>query len=127
MKLLFAQVLKFGIVGVIATIIDFGILTVLTEVFSVHYLTSAAVGFIISTIFNYLASMRYVFKSRFGPDEKNKELLIFVALSVFGLFLNQLLMWSFVDMLHIFYILAKVLATLVVMGWNFISRKLWIE
>lgn len=124
---LFAQLMKFGIVGVVATVIDFAVLTILTEFFGVHYLTSAAIGFIVSTLFNYFASMRYVFKSRFGANEKHKELMIFVVLSVVGLVLNQIFMWLFVEIVGIFYIFSKVFATTLVMGWNFVSRKIWIE
>lgn len=127
MNKLFAQLMKFGIVGVVATIVDFSVLTFLTEFFGVYYLTSAAIGFVVSTLFNYFASMRYVFSSRFGVDEKHKELMIFVVLSVVGLGLNQLFMWLFVEMAGIFYVFSKVFATMLVMGWNFISRKIWIE
>lgn len=121
------QILKFGVVGVLATIVDFGILTLFTEIFGVYYLASAAFAFIIATVFNYLASMRFVFKSRFRRDEKRKELFIFLVLSLVGLGLNQVLMWFFVEKVGIYYILSKVLATVLVMGWNFISRKKWIE
>lgn len=124
---LIGQLMKFGIVGVIATVIDFGVLTILTELFGVHYLTSAAIGFIISTLFNYIASMRYVFTSRFENNEKYKELFIFMVLSVIGLSLNQFFIWLLVEIVGIFYIFSKVLATALVMAWNFISRKIWIE
>ena len=40
MKKLINQIWKFGIVGVICTVIDFGILTFLREVAGVHYLIS---------------------------------------------------------------------------------------
>ena len=119
--------MKFGVVGIIATVIDFVVLTILTETFGVYYLTSAAIGFIVATLFNYVASMRYVFNSRFGPHEKRKELIIFILLSVVGLGLNQFFMWLFVEFFSIFYIFSKVLATVLVMAWNFVSRKIFIE
>ena len=53
--------------------------------------------------------------------------MIFVALSVVGLILNQVMMWFFVDITNIYYIFAKVLATIIVMIWNFVSRKIWLE
>ena len=127
MKNIISQLIKFGIVGLIATVIDFSFLTLLTEIFGVHYLSSAAIGFIVSTVFNYLASMRYVFKSRFESHEKKKELLIFLLLSMIGLFLNQFFIWLFVERIGIFYIISKIIATTIVMGWNFISRKKWLE
>ena len=127
MSKLLGQLMKFGVVGIVATVIDFVVLTILTETFGVHYLTSAAIGFIIATLFNYVASMRYVFNSRFGPHEKRKELIIFILLSVVGLGLNQFFMWLFVEFFSIFYIFSKVLATVLVMAWNFVSRKIFIE
>ncbi|WP_373797279.1 GtrA family protein [Jeotgalibaca porci] len=127
MSKLIGQLMKFGVVGIIATVIDFVVLTILTETFGVYYLTSAAIGFIVATLFNYVASMRYVFNSRFGPHEKRKELIIFILLSVVGLGLNQFFMWLFVEFFSIFYIFSKVLATVLVMAWNFVSRKIFIE
>ena len=127
MSKLIEQLMKFGVVGIIATVIDFVVLTILTETFGVHYLTSAAIGFIIATLFNYVASMRYVFNSRFGRHEKRKELIIFILLSLVGLVLNQFFMWLFVEFFSIFYIFSKVLATVLVMAWNFVSRKIFIE
>ncbi len=127
MSKLIGQLMKFGVVGIIATIVDFVVLTILIEAFSVHYLTSAAIGFIVSTLFNYIASMRYVFNSRFRPHEKRKELIIFILLSLVGLGLNQFFMWLFVEFFSIFYIFSKVLATVLVMAWNFVSRKIFIE
>ena len=104
MSKLIGQLMKFGVVGIVATVIDFVVLTILTETFSVHYLTSAAIGFIVSTLFNYIASMSYVFNSRFRQHEKRKELIIFILLSVVGLGLNQFFMWLFVEFFSIFYI-----------------------
>lgn len=127
MQKIIQQIIRFGLIGVIATVIDFALLTALTEWGHVHYLLSAGIAFVVATIFNYLASMRYVFVSRFSKEERIQELVLFVTLSVVGLILNQVFMWAFVEKLGLFYLLAKVLATVLVMAWNFISRKLWIE
>ena len=122
-----AQMAKFGIVGVVATVLDFLVLFALADFIGLHYLTAAALAFVAATLFNYAASMRYVFTSRFGAAEKHHELLLFVTLSVVGLGLNQLLMWLFVDQVGLYYLVAKIAATVFVMTWNFISRKIWLE
>ena len=61
---LIEQLMKFGIVGVIAFVIDWGILNLLVGIFHMHNVLAATVSFIISLIFNYLASMKFVFKHR---------------------------------------------------------------
>ena len=127
MKILFTQLLKFGVVGVMATIIDFFFLFLFTDVFGMYYLLSAAISFVLSTLFNYVASMRFVFNSKFSKDEKSKELILFVILSVSGLLLNQFLLWFFVEKIALYYMAAKIVATFFFMMWNFVSRKVWLE
>ncbi|WP_319470207.1 GtrA family protein [uncultured Trichococcus sp.] len=127
MNNLLMQLFKFGLVGVVATVLDFLFLFLLTEIFGIYYLFSAAVSFVLSTLFNYVASMRFVFNSKFSKDEKTKELFLFIILSIIGLLLNQFLMWLFVEKIALYYMLAKIVATFFVMAWNFISRKIWLE
>lgn len=53
---------------------------------------SAGVSYCVSTVFNYVASMRYVFAHREGLS-RTREFIIFVTLSVIGLGLNEAIMW----------------------------------
>ena len=111
MNNLLMQLFKFGIVGVVATLLDFLFLFLFTDFLGMHYLFSAAISFVLSTLFNYVASMRFVFSSKFSKDEKSKELVLFVILSVIGLLLNQFLMWFFVEKIALYYMAAKIVAT----------------
>lgn len=126
MKHLLAQIMKFGVVGVIATVIDFGVMIFLTEVFGINPVASATVSFTVSVIFNYLASMRYVFSHREGMS-RQREFVIFIVLSFIGLAINDALMWVGTEMTPVDYRIVKVLATAVVMVWNFVSRKIFLD
>lgn len=126
MKQLIAQFAKFGVVGVIAFVIDYGLMVLLTELFNVNYLISATISFTVSVIFNYVASMRYVFTHKEGLSRR-REFIIFVVLSVIGLLINDALMWVGVDLFGISYLLVKIFATVVVMVWNFITRKIFLD
>lgn len=126
MKKLIAQFMKFGVVGVIAFCIDYGILALLTEVFGVNYLVSATISFTVSVVFNYVASMRYVFTHKEGMS-KRREFIIFVVLSVIGLGINNLCMWVGVELFGIHYLITKIGATAIVMVWNFVTRKIFLD
>ena len=126
MKKLIAQFMKFGVVGVIAFVIDYGLLILLTEAFGINYLISATISFIASVVFNYVASMRYVFTHKEGMS-KTREFIIFVVLSVIGLGINNGLMYLGTSILGIPYFITKIFATAVVMVWNFITRKIFLD
>lgn len=126
MRKLIEQIMKFGVVGVIAFVIDFGVMVFLTEVFGIDPVISATVSFIISVIFNYAASMRYVFSHREGMS-RTHEFVIFVVLSAIGLGINDLLIWAGTDLATFDYRLVKIFATAVVMVWNFVTRKIFLE
>lgn len=126
MRGLLAQLAKFGVVGALATLIDFVVLIALTELGGWDPVLSAAVSFVVSVVFNYVASMRFVFTRREDLD-RAEELVIFVALSVVGLLINEALMWLGTSALSLNYVLVKVVATVLVMLWNFCSRKRWLE
>lgn len=118
--------MKFGVVGVIAFCIDYGLLAFLTEVFGINYLVSATISFTVSVIFNYIASMRYVFTHKESLS-KRKEFIIFVILSVIGLIINNACMWAGVELFGIHYLITKIGATAVVMVWNFVTRKIFLD
>lgn len=113
-------------VGATAFFIDWGTMTFLTEVFGVHYMISTTIGFVVSVIFNYMASMRFVFTHK-EEMSRRREFIIFIVLSVLGLLLNNVLMFIFVDLVHVDYRISKVFATAVVMVYNFVTRKVFLD
>ena len=126
MKKLINQILKFGVVGGIAFIIDYSVLFICTEFFGIYYLISSLISFSVSTVFNYIASIKWVFDVNQKKSQK-KNFILFIVFSVIGLGLNQLIMWFGVDVLHIYYMLVKIGATAIVMVFNFITREMFLE
>lgn len=125
MKKLIIQLIKFGIVGVIATLIDLAVLMVLKEILYIDVLVASAAAFLVSVIANYILSMLFVFKS--GKNSKVKEFVIFVVLSIGGLLLNQFIMWIGTEIMTIYYLWVKVFALVFVPIYNFITRKIFLE
>ena len=91
-----------------------------------HYFASSAVSFTVSVIVNYILSMRFVFTGK-EDMTKAQEMVIFVALSMIGLVMNQMIMWVAVEHLGMFYAVAKIFSTMLVTTYNFISRKRFLE
>ncbi len=144
MKKLLEQIIKFGFVGGLCFLIDFAISTALFHLLigatsrNIATAVGGFIGFTISVIVNYVLSMRYVFVRREDMSRK-KEFVLFIILSVIGLGINEgillgcsviyekskFLMKTFDDTM--WFAASKVVATAVVMVYNFISRKIVLE
>ena len=139
MKKLINQIMKFGIVGALAFVIDYGVYTILANGLQINYLIANICGFVLSLIFNYLMSMKFVFERKENADKK-KEFVTFAILSVIGLGINELIIYGCVDGIYLNSAVlqeqfglglakqaGKIIATGIVMVYNFISRKIFIE
>lgn len=122
---LLQQILRFGIVGGIAFIIDYVILIICRELLGLPVLLAAAIAFSLSVIVNYLLSVKWVFTV--NNKNKTKNFILFLVLSIIGLLLTELIMWFGTDKLQISYLIVKIFATIIVMVFNFITRKLILE
>ena len=129
LRKLIEQFLKFGVVGTIAFCIDYSVLMLLSQAFGVDPVLSAAVSFCVSVVFNYMASMRYVFTHR-ADMSRSREFAVFIVLSAVGLVINEACMAAGVAVLGtsaLMVTVTKLFATAVVMVWNFFSRKKWLD
>lgn len=126
MKKLIGQIIKFGFVGFLCFFIDYEIMVLLVERFGMDYRLSCGISFTVSVIVNYILSITFVFETD-KKKKKSGEFIVFVILSLIGLGINELCMWFAVDTLGVDYRISKIGATGVVMVYNFISRKIFIE
>ena len=125
-KDLWIQIIKFGIVGGIATIIDWFVYFLLNKILLINPFLSNLLSFLVSVIYNYIASVKWVFHVN---KEKNQKRLCFEFLlfSVIGLFLTEILLWVFMYCFHMDSMVSKIGATIIVMVFNFITRKIFLE
>jgi len=119
----FVQLFRYTIVGVISFIFDFSTLFILTEYLNLHYLFSAAIAFLIGLTTNYLLSISWVFVKR-SISSKYAEFFLFFAVGLIGLALNEVFIWSFTEIIGIYYLHSKIFSTILVYLWNFSLRKL---
>lgn len=119
------QLIRFGIVGVIAAVTDVGTLVLLKELLHIEVLLASMISFCVSVTVNYILSMAFVFKSK--TENKLKEFIVFVLLSVGGLCLNQIILWIGVKFTTVYYLAIKLFAMVIVPIYNFITRKIFLE
>lgn len=123
---LFVQIFKFVIVGGIATIIDWFVYYILYNMFNLNPLIANIFSFIVSVIYNYIASVKWVFDVNTNKTKK-RMFIEFMIFAVLGLILTEILLWLFISVFNIDKMISKIIATAIVMVFNFITRKMFLE
>jgi putative flippase GtrA len=116
------QFFRYIFVGGAAFIVDIGSLYILTDIFGIYYLLSAAIAFILGLIANYLLSINWVFNRR-TMDNRLSEFTVFTTIGIIGLGLNEVLIWFFTGYVGFFYLISKIIAAIIILFWNFFARK----
>jgi len=118
---LLRQFIKFTGVGLIATAIHYAILT-LGVMLGAGPVWASSLGFVLSALVNYDLNRRHTFRS----DRRHREALPrFAAVAGVGLLLNAAIMGLATGALHWHFLLAQVMATGLVLLWNFSINRVW--
>ena len=113
---------RFIIAGGTSAVIDLTLLYLLNTTLGLYYLLSAVLAFIGAFGISFTLHKFWTFKSHL--EETRKQVVMYFATSLFGLSLNTLLMFIFVDFFHIMVLLSQVFVGIIVAFSSFfISRN----
>jgi len=118
------QFVKFGIVGVSNTVISYIVYVAMVEL-HVHYIAASTAGFVISVVNSFYWNNRYVFKEGEAGVWWKKFMRTFIAYAGTGLVLANILLFIWVDCLHINKLVAPVINLLITVPLNFVINKYW--
>jgi len=120
----FLQFFRYLFVGGIATVVDWGILFLLTDIAKIHHLVSAIISFIAGLAANFILSKALVFKQNEARVNPLWEFVSYAVIGVVGLGITELIMFVITDCFNQHYMLSKVIATVIVLAWNYLARKI---
>ena len=129
-----AEIIRFALTGGVCFLVELAVLILLKGSLGIDTLIATPIAFLVSVILNYLLCVVWVFRGAKNRGAGAKA--GFLITSVIGLGLNELLMLLFRLILGEdtviltlgtrtinMYVLNKCLATLIVMIWNYFSKR----
>lgn len=119
----FFQFVKFCLVGVSNTAISLGIYYIFLMINPDLYIIGNAVGFVVSVLNSYFWNSRFVFDKK---DEKGKTIVKTFAAYGTNLLLGTILLYLFVDILHVSEYLAPLLNLVITVPLNYVLNKKWV-
>ena len=128
------EMVRFALTGGVCFLVEFAVLVLLKEGLGLDTLIATPIAFALSVVVNYALCMRWVFRG--ARDGGAAAKAGFAVTSVMGLVLNEGLMLLFRVILGedtvlltllgypvTMYMLNKALSTLLVMVWNYFTKK----
>lgn len=117
------QFIKFSLVGVTNTIIDFSAYFFLTRVLAVHFLVANIISFTIAVSWSYFLNKRWTFRDT--DTRTGVQFFKFVLVNIVGLALNEGTLSLVVLVFGAHDLAAKLIAVVIVVIWNFFINRTW--
>lgn len=111
---------RYIVVGGVSALADWGIFVLALYGFDLHYLVAGTISFVFATALNYFLSARFVFGS--GRRRRSERIFLLYMVSVIGVGFNLGLLSVGIDVLDLHPMVSKMIATSMVLGWNFFAR-----
>ncbi len=125
------RVKRFATVGMLGTLLDIGLFTLLRVLLGVPALAANTVSYSAGIVNNYVLHKRWTFADR-GNKSTGAQFTQFVAVSLAALLLNNLLVLLLAPVFGRFFgyasygdLAAKICATGVGMCWNYVANNFW--
>ena len=116
------QLFRYVITGASSFLVDF-LLLFLLELAGLYYLPASAVSFLVGISCNFLLTKFFAFKSVDPTVGPTAEVFVFAAISGGGLVLTMVLMYLFTSRLQLYFMVSKLISSILVFFWNFLGRK----
>jgi putative flippase GtrA len=117
-------IFRYIVSGGTSATVDLIVLYILNTVLAIHYLTAATIAFAVAFCVSFFLQKFWTFKNM-STKNMHHQVAMYLGTSLFGLSLNTLFMYIFVDHFHIMVLLSQIFAgALVACGTFFLSRNL---
>lgn len=120
-SLILRQFIVYGFVALIPTVVDFGLVYVLTEYFYIYYIYSVIVGFLVALGVSYFVQKNITFKNQ--SRVYIPQFSIFATVSLGALFLNIIFVSILVEYFGFWYMFAKTIAQTIIYLWSFGANR----
>ena len=119
----FFKLVKFGITGIMNTLVDFAVFMLLTNAGVAIYFAQV-VSYSCGMLNSYIVNRSWTFKSK--GKFFSRQMIRFITANLSLLLLSLALLWVFTEQLGLIKILAKLCATVLIMVIGFIVNRIWV-
>lgn len=118
-KLGFRELVRYGLVGVVGVVIDFGLLNIFVQFTKLDVYQSLVFAFLVSVVASYFLHSHWTFKVKKLPI----KLIAYCLTAIVGLIINFTVMYLLIEGWDLWYNYAKLVAVFIALVWNYTIAK----
>jgi putative flippase GtrA len=119
------RVVRYIVSGGTATASNFVVLYTFTEFLHIWYLTSSIFALLMGFAVSFILQKFWTFQNA-GLERVHIQLPLHIALSLFNIAANTVLLYGFVQYLHVWYLLAQFINAILLACMNFFIYRAYI-
>ena len=120
----YKEIINYLIFGGLTTVVSIVTYALFAKVFYIDYLISNVLSWILAVLFAYITNKIFVFESK---SKKNvKEITSFFFFRIISLVMEMIILYIFVDMLHIDDLITKIIAQVTVIVANYVFSRVFV-
>jgi putative flippase GtrA len=124
-KSLIISFLRYQVAAIIATMVDFFVLIILTELFDVWYVASTAAGAFCGALTNFIICRYWAFVN--SSNNLANQAVKYTIVSAGSLILNTLFVYLLTDFAGVTYSISKIITAIIIaIFYNFTLQKYYV-
>lgn len=116
----FRDLVLYGCIGCLSSILDFLVYSILTDYILLNYLLSNCISVLVGIVTSFTLNRTYNFKVK---DHVKRRFAIFLLVGLTGLIMSNLILYISIDLFHQDNGIAKLISIILVVGFQFLLNK----
>lgn len=118
----YSKLLRYSISGCVAATTNLGVIYIFVDVFNFWYISASVISFAATFIVSFSLQKFWTFKDP-DLDVIHKQVAISFTVAMVNLFLNTVYMYGLVEYVHLHYLQAQILTTIMIAVGSFIAYQ----
>lgn len=122
----YKNIIRFGCVGCLNTLFDFGIFTLLNSLFGINYVISQIVSYCCGTLNSYIFNKFWTFNDKKTNKKTTKEIVQFIVVNSASLGVSLIGLRILMQDSSMNSFFAKIIAMVLAQVVNFLGYRFWV-
>ncbi|MEN9524559.1 MAG: hypothetical protein RL536_628 [Candidatus Parcubacteria bacterium] len=121
------QLIRYFLAGGVVVLVNLSFLYLFTDIFGIYYIISTIYSFLISFVVSFFLQKIWTFGDKdISKVRATKQMMLYLCLQGSCIILNAVLMYVFVEYIHLWYIISQIVISIIIAFCAFLFSRRFI-